>query len=106
MHCLINKKGQSTLEYAILVVVVIVALIVAQVYIKRAISGRLKSSADDIGEQYSFYGTESNWTTIVKAKINETSDAYTTNRRYLDYSTSRIGNEVVANMDSEWAPAP
>ena len=48
-----RKRGQSTLEYAVLIIVIIGALISIQVYIKRGIQGRLKSSSDDIGDQFS-----------------------------------------------------
>ena len=48
-----NRKGQSTLEYAILIIIIIGALLSLQIYIKRGIQGRLKSSADDIGDQFS-----------------------------------------------------
>ena len=48
-----RKKGQSTLEYAILIIIIIGALLSLQVYIKRGIQGRLKSATDDIGDQYS-----------------------------------------------------
>ena len=48
-----KKRGQSTLEYAVLVVVVVAALISIQVYVKRSYQGRMKSSADDIGDQFS-----------------------------------------------------
>lgn len=47
-----GKNGQTTLEYAILVMIIIGALLTIQSYIKRGIQGRVKSSADDIGEQY------------------------------------------------------
>jgi hypothetical protein len=50
---LIKKNGQSTLEYAILMVVVIAALITMQSYIRRAYQGRLKDGSDQIGEQFS-----------------------------------------------------
>lgn len=46
-------KGQSTLEYAVLIIIVIGALLSIQVYIKRGIQGRLKSATDDIGDQFS-----------------------------------------------------
>ncbi|MCP3685697.1 MAG: hypothetical protein GY861_23875 [bacterium] len=46
-------KGQSTVEYAVLIAIVIAALISIQMYIKRGVQGRLKSAADDIGDQYS-----------------------------------------------------
>jgi uncharacterized protein (UPF0333 family) len=46
------KRGQSVLEYAILMVIIIAALLTLQTYVKRGIQGRLKSSTDDIGGQY------------------------------------------------------
>lgn len=52
-----QKKGQSTLEYAILIIIIITALLSIQTYIKRGVQGRLKSSADDIGDQYSVGNT-------------------------------------------------
>ena len=48
-----RRKGQSTLEYAILIIIIMAALLSIQVYIKRGIQGRLKSARDDIGEQFS-----------------------------------------------------
>ena len=48
-----RKKGQSTLEYAILIIIIIRPLLSIQVYIKRGVQGRLKSATDDIGEQFS-----------------------------------------------------
>ena len=48
-----RKKGQSTLEYAILIIIIIGALLSIQVYIKRGVQGRLKGAADDIGDQFS-----------------------------------------------------
>lgn len=46
-------KGQSTLEYAVLVVIIIAALLSLQAYIKRGVQGRLRKSTDDIGDQFS-----------------------------------------------------
>jgi uncharacterized protein (UPF0333 family) len=48
-----NLKGQSTLEYAILIIIIIAALITLQSYIKRGVQGRLASSADSVGDQFS-----------------------------------------------------
>jgi hypothetical protein len=48
-----KKKGQSTLEYAVLIVIIIAALLAMNQYIKRGLQGRLKSSTDDIGDQFS-----------------------------------------------------
>ncbi|MFC1675082.1 hypothetical protein ACFL1K_04285 [Candidatus Omnitrophota bacterium] len=48
-----KSRGQSTLEYAIIVVVVVAALIGIRYYMQRGVMGKLRDSADDIGEQYS-----------------------------------------------------
>ena len=53
-----NKSGQSTLEYAILTVIVIGALMSIQIYVKRGVQGRLKSAGDDIGDQFSPNNTD------------------------------------------------
>lgn len=45
-------RGQSLLEYTILVVIVIAALLCMQVYFKRGVQGRWKDSVDGLGEQY------------------------------------------------------
>ncbi|MFT5387934.1 MAG: Flp pilus assembly pilin Flp [Lysobacterales bacterium] len=43
------KNGQAVIEYIMLIIVIIGALIIFQKYIVRAISGRWKSSGDGIG---------------------------------------------------------
>ena len=52
-----RNTGQSIVEYAILLGVVIAALLIMQMFMKRSISGNLKESADKIGEQFSASGT-------------------------------------------------
>jgi len=47
------KKGQSLMEYAILISVIISAVLIMQIYIKRTYQGRLKQEADEVGQQYS-----------------------------------------------------
>lgn len=72
MFKLLNKmKGQSTLEYAILVIIIIGALLTIQTYIKRGVQGRLKSATDDIGDQYSPGNTNSVKSTKVSSNTKE-----------------------------------
>jgi len=47
------RHAQSTLEYALLISVVVGGLLTMQNYLKRSVQGRLQASADEIGEQYS-----------------------------------------------------
>jgi cytoskeletal protein RodZ len=67
-----QRRGQSTLEYAVLIVVIIGALLTIQVYIKRGVQGRLKSAADDIGDQYSDGNTNEVKTTNRSSSSEET----------------------------------
>lgn len=53
MFIRLNRKGQSTLEYTIIIAVVVAAILVMQAYVKRAVQGRQRDSADDIGSQFS-----------------------------------------------------
>lgn len=47
-----KSKAQSITEYAVLMGVIVLAIVLTQVYIKRSIQGKFKSTADDIGEQF------------------------------------------------------
>jgi Flp pilus assembly pilin Flp len=64
-----KRKGQSTLEYAVLIVIIIAALLAMNQYIKRGLQGRLKSSTDDIGDQFS--PGNSNYQKIVTTASNQ-----------------------------------
>jgi len=52
-----TRKGQSILEYSILLAVVIAVLLIMQSFVKRGYQGSLKSSADKMGEQFSASST-------------------------------------------------
>jgi len=49
-----RRRGQSTLEYALVIACVVAALTLMQHYFKRSMAGRYKTVADDIsqGEQF------------------------------------------------------
>ena len=49
---MLRKKGQSTIEYTIVLIIVIGVFISMQSYVKRAFQGRWKAAVDDLGEQY------------------------------------------------------
>ena len=72
MFRLLNKKNaQSTIEYVVLVIIVIGALITIQVYIKRGIQGRMKQATDDIGDQFSPGNTNVIHTMTTNSLTNE-----------------------------------
>jgi len=87
-----SAVAQSTLEYAILIAVVISALLSIQIYLKRGVSGRLRTSADSIGDQYAPRTTSANVTLKVK------SDTVTTSKLKKDQS---VGGQKVDVMETE-----
>lgn len=54
---ILNKKAQSTLEFAMLILVVVAALLVMQRYMNKAMQGRIRSSADEVGSQFDIAGS-------------------------------------------------
>ena len=98
MRRLRSKKGQSTLEYAILIAVIVGGLIAMQTYVKRGVQGRLRSSADDIGGQYSPRRVESSFTTETSSTTMETVDAGVTTSQAAT-SRTRTGSEAVQSLD-------
>ena len=46
------KKGQSTLEYTVLLIIVMGAFLGVSNYFKRGVQGRWKAAVDDFGDQY------------------------------------------------------
>jgi hypothetical protein len=49
---LIEKRGQSPLEYIILITIILGAFLAVGTYFKRGVQGRWKMSVDDLGDQY------------------------------------------------------
>jgi len=49
---LIRRKAQGATEYAIFIAAVLAGLLALQVYYSRSVKGKVKSSAESIGEQY------------------------------------------------------
>lgn len=56
----LKKSGQSSIEYTVLIIIVIGALLAMQNYFKRGLQGRWKSSVDSLGDQYDPRVTDSN----------------------------------------------
>jgi len=52
-----NNKGQSILEYAILLGVILIAILIMQIFIKRGYQGGLKDAAEKMGDAYSASST-------------------------------------------------
>ncbi len=68
-----QKRGQSTIEYAVMAAVVVGALLLMQVYMQRGVAGKLRTATDQIGDQFhpvhytANFGTHSNGTRLETA---------------------------------------
>ena len=92
-----QKRGQSTLEYALLIAAVVSGLLVMQMYVKRGMAGRVKSASDELGEQYDPTAFTASYTSISHSKRSETSKAGETRSELTDQEyTRRSGAETVS----------
>lgn len=92
------RRGQSTLEYVVLVAVVVAALLTMRVYMKRGLQGKLRSSTDSIGTQFSPTNVTANWFINSSSTRNEVSNANgqtDSNLVVNDETQSKWGNETV-----------
>lgn len=64
-----RHRAQSALEYAMVIVCIVAALMAMQIYIKRGLQGRFRDAADEIGEQYSAKTTNSNLTQTYTSNV-------------------------------------
>jgi len=112
MLCLKHKrKAQSTLEYAIIIFVVIVAMIALSAYFKRAIQGRGRQASDQIGEQFSPQTGSWDYTTESYSKsMEETGTAQiggkgvTRSTLLEDQYQRRWGEERMGTLEEEHYP--
>ena len=103
MRKVFTKRGQSTLEYAVLIVVIIAALIAMQVYLKRGVQGKLRESSDQIGEQFSPGYTVTNMTTHTYSRTRDTSTTVGSTTAILNQFQNRYGTEnVMASSNEYW----
>lgn len=91
-----DMKGQSITEYAMFIVVMVLALLAMQIYLKRGLQGRIKDYADQISPAlYNPNTTLSNYSTNTSSFSQSfyTRGLFTQDLIY--ESTNRTGREIV-----------
>ncbi len=94
-------KGQSTLEYVILLGFVIAALIAMGIYMKRGSQGQLRRASDQVGEQYEAGQTTSHYaaTTNVNQYQSVGVEGVGQTHTEVNYDVrTKSGNEVVPEL--------
>ncbi len=103
-----NKKikirygGQSLLEYSIMLIVIVAALLATSLYVKRSIQGRWKSTVDDFGDQYDprtangmVTHSMNSYSDTVISIVSETGGSWTQRRDFTNSTETRVGNTTV-----------
>ncbi len=99
-------KGQSTLEYAMIIAVVVGAILAMQIYLRRGVQGRLRESIDSVGGQYSA-GNVKTTVTIEQTESMKTKDTFglgedgTTFKQGVSYSKIDQAAEVKRSATGE-----
>jgi len=100
-----RNKAQSTLEYALIIAVVIAALLAINTYMKRGVQGRLKESTDEIGKQFD---ASQGYTSAWKATSSGATTTTETRASGTGTTTSAVtgGETVTKSQTEEWGSAP
>lgn len=102
-----KKKAQSTLEYTIVIAVIVAALIAMQGYFKRGVQGKMRQSTDDIGDQFSPNATTGS---VTNAGSVTSADNYVqgvgSNTTTYDNQTRTLNAFDVGVYDDDYWPTP
>ena len=91
---MLKRKGQSTLEYAIVIALVVGGLLAMQHYVKRSYQGKLKSASDEMGEQFDPAAYSANFNVTQKSEVQQTVKDKTSQTAYTsDAITNKTGSE-------------
>ena len=91
-----KQRGQSTLEYALIIAVVVGGLLLMQHYIRRGLAGRYRAASDDIGEQFDPSAYTANYTINQSSATQQTvTDRVTRTEHTADQISKRDGTEDV-----------
>ena len=89
-----KRKGQSTLEYALIIAVIVAGLLLMQHYIRRGFAGRLKTASDDMGEQFDPVAYEGSFAIDQSSEVEQTmTDRVSRTEHTADQTSTRTGSE-------------
>jgi hypothetical protein len=94
-----NRRGQSVLEYAVMLVVIIGALLAVQGYFKRGVMGKMRQGTDSIGAQFNPHTFASSVTTTRSgSRTEKTFPSGASETVFTDDREDRVGSEDVTGL--------
>ena len=95
------RRGQSTIEYILVIGVLAVSLVVMGVYIKRGFQGNIRGLADQTGEQYSPGHMTININENMTLNSNESSNSLTSDGSLMVQNSHSIQGQMLDRYTSE-----
>ena len=95
----LGRRGQSTLEYAVIIAVIGAGLVLLSAYVRRGYQGRLRAQADNLGEQFDPGVTESEYI-VVSSPVTVSSEVSEEG----DIRTERAGGGTDVTKDTTTTP--
>ena len=92
-----KSRAQTTLEYAVLIGVIVAALIAMQRYLKRGYQGKLRESADQMGEQFS-----PGYTKVLDHRKSELAETYEEQLTDGSSSTTFTNDHVTKKLEDSY----
>lgn len=94
------NKAQAAVEYALIIVAIVAGLIATATYLRRGIQGRVRASADSIGEQYAPGNTTGRFSITQSSNAKVTSDEVSEEDLGRDLDGDSILEEDVYGIES------
>ena len=89
-----NRKGQSTLEYAVLIAGIVGAVLIFKPYLQRVVQGRFKDSSDRIGYKFGGETEESITNSMTAWEETGAGEATVTTEKYDAVDTQNITSKT------------
>ena len=91
-----DRKGQSTFELTLTIVVVIAAVIAMSIFMKRSVMGKMRETGDQVGGQFTPLSTTNDYTrTFVGNRNEKLGFTGKTDTTGISETQNRTGNENV-----------
>jgi len=98
------KKAQSVMEYCVMVLAIVIAILAMRIYIQRSMQGRFKELADSLGKQHdpalAMSSSNVDYDSLVKTETKTERDP-TDNKLYTITTTTTDHDTVTTNAAHE-----
>ena len=95
-----SKRAQSALEYTVIIACVVVGLVAMTKYIRRSMQGRLRETADELGQQYDPEKVKGEYWVDSASSVRDWTKTQTEDNVYIDLDEDNALEDVVYGTTS------